>query len=511
MSCRQMSPSSAGAAPATAMTDRAAAGPSIDDTADDRALVAAALAGSHRRLRRPGHPSPPRRLPGLLPLREPPRGRRRSHAGHVRARLEGAGLVPRPGPLLDLAATASPSTCASTRSAVRHAADRGRSTPSLLEDRREPRPGDALLARERAAAGARGGGRAAAAPARGADPAHLSRAVAPGSGRHRRHQRRRGEGQRLPRARQPAQAPGSDGRDARACGPTNSSTWSTARCPPTRAAHARGVRDVPGRGRRSRRARWAEARAVEVPEPSPSFWAALNRARARGDRRRARRAAADGPPGSAGTRSCRWRAWRRCWWRSRRRSPRPPAALDGPADRRGRRCPSTGTPSPAASRSTTRSRSSSTWPARCPRPAGDALALGAAARPGRGRRHGPDRRRTAGARATPARGRGSAQVMTAPSSWSPRDRRRLAWRPRSWPALAPAAAAQAPPAADAADLRPAEIQRLFDAYLVMEAQQTLGLSDTQYPPFLTRLRALQETPPAPSAGPRPAAARARRG
>ena len=55
-----------------------------------------------------------------------------------------------------------------------------------------------------------------------------------------------------------------------------------------------------------------------------------------------------------------------------------------------------------------------------------------------------------------------------------------------------AAAAQAPPAADAAELRPAEIQRLFDAYLVMEAQQTLGLSETQYPPFLTRLRALQE-------------------
>ena len=59
--------------------------------------------------------------------------------------------------------------------------------------------------------------------------------------------------------------------------------------------------------------------------------------------------------------------------------------------------------------------------------------------------------------------------------------------------LTPPAAAQTPPAADAADLRPAEIQRLFDAYLVMEAQQALGLSDTQYPPFLTRLRALQET------------------
>lgn len=54
--------------------------------------------------------------------------------------------------------------------------------------------------------------------------------------------------------------------------------------------------------------------------------------------------------------------------------------------------------------------------------------------------------------------------------------------------------AQAPaPPADPADLRPAEIQRLFDAYFVMEAQQTLGLSDQQYAPFLTRLKALQET------------------
>lgn len=43
------------------------------------------------------------------------------------------------------------------------------------------------------------------------------------------------------------------------------------------------------------------------------------------------------------------------------------------------------------------------------------------------------------------------------------------------------------------DLRPAEIQRLFDAYFVMEAQQALGLTDAQYAPFLTRLRALQET------------------
>jgi hypothetical protein len=55
------------------------------------------------------------------------------------------------------------------------------------------------------------------------------------------------------------------------------------------------------------------------------------------------------------------------------------------------------------------------------------------------------------------------------------------------------AVAQPPgPPADRADLRPAEIQRLFDAYLVMEAQQALGLTDQQYGPFLTRLKALQD-------------------
>lgn len=42
-------------------------------------------------------------------------------------------------------------------------------------------------------------------------------------------------------------------------------------------------------------------------------------------------------------------------------------------------------------------------------------------------------------------------------------------------------------------MSPAEIQKLFDAYLVMEAQQELALSDQQYPNFLTRLRTLQDT------------------
>jgi hypothetical protein len=44
-----------------------------------------------------------------------------------------------------------------------------------------------------------------------------------------------------------------------------------------------------------------------------------------------------------------------------------------------------------------------------------------------------------------------------------------------------------------AEMAPAEVQRLFDAYLVMQAQDALGLSEDQYAQFLTRLRTLQET------------------
>lgn len=49
------------------------------------------------------------------------------------------------------------------------------------------------------------------------------------------------------------------------------------------------------------------------------------------------------------------------------------------------------------------------------------------------------------------------------------------------------------PGLDNSDMTPGEIQKLFDAYLVMEAQQALTLTDEQYPQFLIRLRALQET------------------
>ena len=48
-----------------------------------------------------------------------------------------------------------------------------------------------------------------------------------------------------------------------------------------------------------------------------------------------------------------------------------------------------------------------------------------------------------------------------------------------------------PPAA-ADEPGPAEINRLFDAYVVMQAQEALGLDDAKFGPFVTRLRALQD-------------------
>jgi hypothetical protein len=41
-------------------------------------------------------------------------------------------------------------------------------------------------------------------------------------------------------------------------------------------------------------------------------------------------------------------------------------------------------------------------------------------------------------------------------------------------------------------LTPREVQRLFDAYVLMQAQDALALSDSQYPQFLQRMKALQE-------------------
>ena len=39
---------------------------------------------------------------------------------------------------------------------------------------------------------------------------------------------------------------------------------------------------------------------------------------------------------------------------------------------------------------------------------------------------------------------------------------------------------------------PAELQRLFDAYVLVQAQDVLQLTDAQLPDFMTRLRALQD-------------------
>jgi hypothetical protein len=37
---------------------------------------------------------------------------------------------------------------------------------------------------------------------------------------------------------------------------------------------------------------------------------------------------------------------------------------------------------------------------------------------------------------------------------------------------------------------PADVQRLFEAYVLMQAQQALGVSDTEYPQFLAKMKAL---------------------
>src|SRR5687767_2754553 len=65
-------------------------------------------------------------------------------------------------------------------------------------------------------------------------------------------------------------------------------------------------------------------------------------------------------------------------------------------------------------------------------------------------------------------------------------------------AAAPGVSAQArrasPPGAvgDGA-VSPAEIQRMLDGYMLIQAQEVLQLSDEQFPRFLSRVRAWQDT------------------
>jgi Spy/CpxP family protein refolding chaperone len=48
------------------------------------------------------------------------------------------------------------------------------------------------------------------------------------------------------------------------------------------------------------------------------------------------------------------------------------------------------------------------------------------------------------------------------------------------------------PAGAEASVSPAEIQRMFDSYSLMQAQDQLQISDDQFPQFLTRFKALQD-------------------
>jgi Spy/CpxP family protein refolding chaperone len=52
----------------------------------------------------------------------------------------------------------------------------------------------------------------------------------------------------------------------------------------------------------------------------------------------------------------------------------------------------------------------------------------------------------------------------------------------------------APPgdAVGGATVTPAEIQRMFDSYALMQAQEQLKISDDRFPQFLTRFKALQD-------------------
>ena len=47
--------------------------------------------------------------------------------------------------------------------------------------------------------------------------------------------------------------------------------------------------------------------------------------------------------------------------------------------------------------------------------------------------------------------------------------------------------------AEAPGVSPAEIQRMFDSYALIQAQQQLNISDEKFPQFLTRFKALQDT------------------
>jgi hypothetical protein len=65
--------------------------------------------------------------------------------------------------------------------------------------------------------------------------------------------------------------------------------------------------------------------------------------------------------------------------------------------------------------------------------------------------------------------------------------------PQQLPGDPPQPAGPPPQGGGGVEIRPGQVQQLFDAMLVMQAQETLSLSESQYARFLTRLKVLQET------------------
>ena len=64
---------------------------------------------------------------------------------------------------------------------------------------------------------------------------------------------------------------------------------------------------------------------------------------------------------------------------------------------------------------------------------------------------------------------------------------------RASPPARPPAVAENPAPGDAGDMSPGEIQRMFDAWALVEAQDVLQLSDAQYSRFVPKVKALHDT------------------
>lgn len=68
----------------------------------------------------------------------------------------------------------------------------------------------------------------------------------------------------------------------------------------------------------------------------------------------------------------------------------------------------------------------------------------------------------------------------------------VGWQPAAAGAAQDPAQGAPPQTQAPRDLSPAEIQRWFSAYALLQAQEALGLTDEQYPRFLTAMKAFQE-------------------